>query len=85
MTKRPMLAAVLLAMTLSTLGQNAGAQEPDPPGVDNILDAYCTVEFITVTHDLLKKLDLVGKDLGAYSLETVKMFHDDAAHAGYTL
>jgi transaldolase len=41
--------------------------------------------IITVTHDLLKKLELVGKDLGAYSLETVKMFHDDAAHAGYSL
>ena len=41
--------------------------------------------IITVTHDLLKKLDLVGKDLAAYSLETVKMFHDDAAHAGYSL
>jgi transaldolase len=40
---------------------------------------------ITVTHDLLKKLSLVGKDLDEYSLETVKMFHDDARAAGYTL
>ena len=40
---------------------------------------------ITVTHDVLKKLELVGKDLAAYSLETVKMFHADAAHAGYQL
>jgi transaldolase len=42
-------------------------------------------QIITVTHDLLKKLPLVGKDLAAYSLETVKMFHDDARAAGYTL
>ena len=41
--------------------------------------------IITVTHDVLKKLELVGKDLTQYSLETVKMFHDDAAHAGYVL
>jgi transaldolase len=40
---------------------------------------------ITVTHDLLKKLALVGKDLAEYSLETVKMFHDDARGAGFTL
>jgi transaldolase len=41
--------------------------------------------IITVTHDLLKKLDLVGKDLGEFSLDTVKMFHRDAADAGYEL
>lgn len=40
---------------------------------------------ITVTNDVLKKLSLVGKDLMDYSLETVKMFHRDAAEAGYTL
>ncbi len=41
--------------------------------------------IITVTHDLLKKLPLVGKSLDAYSLETVKMFYDDATAAGFTL
>ncbi len=41
--------------------------------------------IITVTNDVLKKLDLVGKDLLAYSLDTVKMFHDDAQKAGFTL
>jgi transaldolase len=41
--------------------------------------------IITVTGDILKKLSLVGKDLPEYSLETVKMFHDDARKAGYTL
>ena len=40
---------------------------------------------ITVTNDLLKKLSLVGKDLAGYSLETVKMFHDDAKAAGFML
>lgn len=40
---------------------------------------------ITVTNDLLKKLELVGKDLNLYSLETVKMFYDDACKAGFSL
>src|SRR5678816_4117716 len=40
--------------------------------------------IITVTHDILKKLSLVGKDLDDYSLETVKMFHADAKQAGFT-
>lgn len=40
---------------------------------------------ITATNDILKKLSIVGKDLTAYSLETVKMFHDDAASAGYSI
>jgi len=42
-------------------------------------------DIITVTPDLLKKLDLIGKDLTQYSLETVQMFYNDAAAAGYTL
>lgn len=41
--------------------------------------------IITVTQDLLKKSHLIGKDLHEYSLDTVKMFHDDAMKAGYTL
>jgi transaldolase len=41
--------------------------------------------IITVTSDILAKLKLVGKDLDEYSLETVKMFHNDAAKAGYCL
>lgn len=40
---------------------------------------------ITVTHDLLKKLPLLGKDLDEYSLETVQMFHRDAVSAGFSL
>jgi len=36
--------------------------------------------IITFTNDILKKLDTVGKDLHDFSLETVKMFRDDALH-----
>jgi transaldolase len=42
-------------------------------------------DIITVTPDLLKKLDLVGKDLEQFSVETVQMFHRDATAAGFQL
>lgn len=41
--------------------------------------------IITVTSDILKKLSLIGYDLDAYSLDTVRMFYDDAVLAGYAL
>ena len=42
-------------------------------------------DIITVTNDVLAKLTNVGKDLAQFSLETVKMFRDDAVKAGFTL
>ncbi len=42
-------------------------------------------DIITVTNDLLAKLAGVGKDLATFSLETVKMFRDDAVKAGFRL
>ena len=45
----------------------------------NIFQAdECGCHIITATNDIIKKLDLVGKDLDEYSLETVRMFHRDA-------
>jgi transaldolase len=41
--------------------------------------------IITMTHDLLPKVKSLGKDLEQFSLETVQMFHRDAAAAGFTL
>jgi transaldolase len=45
--------------------------------------AGCAV--ITVTDDILRKLPLLGFDLAEYSLDTVKMFFDDARGAGFSL
>jgi transaldolase len=42
-------------------------------------------DIITVTNDVLAKLSNVGKPLAQFSLETVKMFHDDATKAGFKL
>ncbi len=41
--------------------------------------------IITMTHDLLPKVASLGKDLEQFSLETVQMFHRDAAAAGFSL
>jgi transaldolase len=53
----------------------------------NIAQAeQCGCDIVTVPHDILNKaLKLVGKDLDALSLDTVKMFAGDAAAAGYSL
>jgi transaldolase len=40
---------------------------------------------ITATTDIIKKLDLIGKDLALYSLETVEMFKNDAVKSGYAI
>jgi len=57
-----------------------------PREVLNIVQAdQIGCDIITVTHDLLKKLPSLGKDLTQFSLETVTMFANDAKNAGYVL
>ena len=52
----------------------------------NIFQAdECGCHIITVTPDILKKLAMVGKPLEDLSLDTVKMFFNDASAAGFTL
>ena len=41
--------------------------------------------IITATTEILDKLDLIGKDLSQYSLETVRMFRQDAESSGYVI
>lgn len=41
--------------------------------------------IITATYDILKKLNLIDKNLSDYSLETVQMFYNDAKAANYNL
>lgn len=57
-----------------------------PREVLNVVQAdQVGCHIITVTHDLLKKLECLGKDLAQFSLETVQMFHRDAVAAGFSL
>ena len=52
----------------------------------NILEAEDVgCDIITITPELLYKTSNFGKNLDQLSLETVKMFYDDALKAGYTL
>jgi transaldolase len=52
----------------------------------NLIQADNTgCHVITVTQDLLKKLPFLGKDLDEFSLDTVRMFYNDAVTAGFTL
>jgi transaldolase len=57
-----------------------------PREVLNVVQADSVgCHIITVTHDLLKKLPGLGKDLDQFSLETVQMFRRDAIAAGFSL
>lgn len=57
-----------------------------PREVFNVVQADAIgCHIITATTDILKKLPKLGKDLNEFSLDTVKMFYDDAQAAGFTL
>ncbi len=57
-----------------------------PREVLNVVQAESVgCHIITATSDILKKLELLGRDLTEYSLDTVKMFHRDAVQAGFQL
>ena len=52
----------------------------------NIIEAQkSNSDIITVPTSILKKLNLIGKNLDKYSVETVKMFYEDAKKAGFKL
>jgi transaldolase len=66
--------------------RNAELLWASPRELLNILHADTVgCHVITVTNEVLAKLELLGKDLKEYSLETVRMFRRDATAAGYTL
>jgi len=74
------------ALEIMRPATNAELIWASPREVLNVLqadDIGCHV--ITVTNDILRKLQYVGKDLGEFSLDTVIMFHEDARTAGFDL
>lgn len=55
-----------------------------PREVLNVVQAdQIGCHIITITNDLIKKIPSLGKDLTAFSLDTVAMFYNDAQSAGY--
>lgn len=78
----------IMAESARKVGQRAGTEIiwASPRELLNIFQAdQAGVQIITVANDILKKLNLVGKDLDEYSLDTVKMFRGDALEAGYSI
>jgi len=74
------------ALELVCRRPNAELIWASPREVLNIVQAReIGCHIITVTDDLLKKLNLIGKDLKEMSLDTVQMFHRDALSVGYNI
>jgi len=52
----------------------------------NYIDAYYSgADIITMTPDLIAKVEKFGKDLTEFSKETVQMFYNDALASGYRI
>jgi len=78
----------LMRESLEILKPHAGIELlwASPREVLNIVQAdQLGCHIITVTHDLLKKLSNLGKDLTEFSLDTVKMFFNDGQAAGFAI
>lgn len=74
------------AVRLLEVAPNAELIWASPRELLNIVHADAVgCHIVTVTSDILKKLELIGKDLADYSLDTVRMFYNDAAAAGFRL
>ena len=79
----PMIAAAVEMLRVAPTAELIWASPRELLNIFQADEVGCQV--ITVTNDILKKLSLVGYDLGTYSLDTVKMFYNDALAAGFDL
>lgn len=79
----PMMAAAVEILKVAPAAELIWASPRELLNIFQADEVGCQV--ITVTNDILKKLSLVGHDLDTYSLDTVKMFYNDAVDAGYSL
>jgi transaldolase len=79
----PVMRAALEALAGDPALQLIWASSREVYNIYQAADIGCHV--ITVTLDLLRKLSLEGKDLPSLSLDTVRMFRNDAVAAGYSL
>ena len=74
------------ALELLKKAKNAKLLWASPREVLNVYQAESIgCHVITATNDILKKLNLKGKDLTDFSQETVQMFYNDAQAAGFNL
>ena len=78
----------LMAKAVEILKANANAELmwASSREILNIFQANAIgCQVMTVTEEILSKLPLLGYDLTQYSLDTVKMFYNDARGAGFSL
>jgi transaldolase len=78
----------IMQKSLALLSENSKAELiwASPRELLNVFQANeIGCHIITATNDILKKLDLIGINLENYSLDTVKMFFEDASNAGYKI
>lgn len=74
------------SVNLSKINTNIKILWASPRELLNIIHADKSgCQIITVAEDIIKKINLVNKDLQEFSLETVKMFYDDAQRVGYKI
>jgi transaldolase len=85
-TGRDPIPMVVAAVESLRCAPNAELIWASPRELLNVFQADAAgCHIITATNDVLKKLALVDKDLDEYSLETVRMFRNDATGAGFAL
>jgi len=85
-TGRDPVAFVSRALALASAEPSIEIIWASPREVLNVVQADAAgCHIITVTTDLLNKLRLLGRNLDAFSLDTVRMFRDDALKAGFSL
>jgi transaldolase len=85
-TGRDPVALMAAAVELLKIVPSAELIWASPRELLNVFHAEAIgCHIITVTNDILKKLKLVDYDLLQYSLDTVKMFYEDARSAGFSL
>ena len=76
----------IVAHAIQTMPSNVKVLWASCREVYNIYEAdRVGCHIVTASSDLIGKLLLRGKDLTDYSLETVKMFYDDARQSQYSL
>ena len=74
------------AVQITSMNSKAEVIWASPRELLNVFQAdEIGCQIITVTNDILKKLELVDYDLSSYSLDTVKMFYNDAVAAGFKI
>jgi len=74
------------SLAITSAASNVSLLWASPREILNVRQADdIGVDIITVTPETLTKLGLFGKSLDEYSLDTVRMFFNDAQAAGFTL